>query len=179
MKKMFAILAALVMVFAVAVAVAEESALIFPNGITFGLNMDQVVDAVPEKYHEIDNEHTHGPVTFGELEYERVVVNDVPAEVKYLFVGNELVAVRMCFEARNISREQIIADLTGVYGGEAGPVDMALLGNGIYAVDDEGYTEGTAEAIVSGRLMIVVEQEEDDIDVTFVDLDAAYITAQY
>ena len=45
-------------------------------------------------------------------------------------------------------------------------------------MDDDGRLEGKAEAIVSGNLMIVIEQDEDDIDVTFVDLNAAYVSAQ-
>lgn len=180
MKKMAMILAVLVMVFAAVTATAEENAFTFRNGVTFGMNMDQVIAAETVPYHEIDNEHTHGPVEFAELEYEDVAMENVgnaPADLKYLFVGNELVAIRVDFEERDITFDQVKADLTALCG-EATAVDTAVLANGIYAVDDDGRLEGKAEAIVSGSLMIVIEQDEDDINVTFVDLNAAYVNVR-
>ena len=179
MKKMLAILMALAMVFAAAAAMAEASTFALRNGVTFGMNMDQVMAAETGRY-EIDNEHTHGPVDFAELEYENVAIEEAgnaPANLKYLFVGNELVAIRADFEERDITFDQVKADLTAL-SGEAGAVDLALLANGIYAVDDDGRLEGKAEAIVSGNLMIVIEQDEDDINVTFVDLNAAYVNVR-
>ena len=176
MKKATAILALLVMVFALAAATAEEEVFTFPNGMVFGMNVDDVKAIETAKIDEIDKEHTHGPVTFTELEYEDVPVSNFKGDVKYLFVGNELVAVRICCEGRGVSYDQVKAELTAQHG-EAGPVDLALLGNGIYAVDDDGHLEGKAEAIVTNNVMIIIEQDDDDVDVTFVDLDAAYIGA--
>lgn len=173
MKKMLAILMALAMVFAAAAATAEESSFTFRDAVTFGMNMDQVMAAETGRY-EIDSEHTHGPVNFDELEYEHVMVDNKPADLKYLFVGNELVAIRVNFEERAVSFEQARADLAALYG-EAAPVDLSKLANGIYAVDDDGRLEAKAEAIVSGNLMIIIEEDEDDVDVTFVDLNAAYL----
>ena len=173
MKKMLAILMALAMVFAAAAATAEESSFTFRDAVTFGMNMDQVMAAETGRY-EIDSEHTHGPVNFDELEYEHVMVDNKPADLKYLFVGNELVAIRVNFEERAVSFEQARADLAALYG-EAAPVDLSKLVNGIYAVDDDGRLEAKAEAIVSGNLMIIIEEDEDDVDVTFVDLNAAYL----
>ena len=173
MKKLLAILMVLAMVFTMAAAVAEENTFAFRGNITFGLNMDQVMAAENGRY-EIDNERTRGPVNFDELEYEHVMVDNKPADLKYLFVGNELVAIRVDFEERAVSFDQAKADLTARYG-EAVPVDLAKLANGIYAVDDDGRLEGRAEAIVSGNVMIIIEEDEDEVDVTFVDLNAAYI----
>lgn len=173
MKKILAIVTALTMVFAAATVLAEENAFTFRNGITFGLNMDQVMAMETGRF-EIDNEHTLGPVDFAELEYEHVEVDGKPADLAYFFVGNELVAIRVNLEEHATTFEQTKAQLTAKYG-EAGPVDLAKLGNGIYAVDDDGRLEWKAEAIVSGNVMIIIEADEDDIDVTYVDLNAAYI----
>ena len=70
--------------------------------------------------------------------------------------------------------ESRLAELTAKYG-ESAPVDLAKLGNGIYAVDDDGRLEGRTEAIVFGNVMIIIEADEDDVDLTYVDLNAAYI----
>ncbi len=42
-------------------------------------------------------------------------------------------------------------------------------------MDDDGRPEGRVEAAVSGNVMVVLELDEDDIDVTFIDLNAGYI----
>ena len=175
MKKTAAVLMALMMVFAAALtAVAEENAFTFRSGVTFGMNMDDVIAAETSRNYEIDHEHTRGPVDFKELEYEHITENGVRADLTYLFVGNELAAIRLNYEDRDVSYEQVKADLTSKYGAAAA-LDLAVLGNGIYAVDDDGRPEGRTEAIVSGNLMVIMEQDEDDIDVTFVDLGAGYL----
>ena len=56
-------------------------------------------------------------------------------------------------------------------------MDLAKLGNGIYAVDDDGRLEGRAEAIISGNVMIIIEADEEDVNVIYIDLNAAYINA--
>ena len=173
MKKILAIVMILAMVFTAVTVLAEENAFSYRNGVTFGMNMDQVMETETGLY-EIDSEHTRGPVTFDELEYEHVSVNDKPADLTYLFVGNELVAIRIDLEEYAATFDQVKAALTEKYG-ESAPVDLARLGNGIYAVDDDGRLERKAEAIVYGNVMIIIEADEDDVDVTFVDLNAAYI----
>ena len=175
MKKILAIVTALTMVFAAATVLAEENTFTFRNGVTFGLNMDQVMETETGRY-EIDSEHTIGPVEFYELEYEHVSVDDKPADLTYMFVGNELVAIRVNLEEHAATFDEVKAALTEKYG-ESAPVDLAVLGNGIYAVDDDGRLERQAEAIVSGNVMIIIEADEDDVDVTYVDLNAAYINA--
>ncbi|MBO7407029.1 MAG: hypothetical protein J6V14_05305, partial [Clostridia bacterium] len=167
MKKLLAALMALVMLMAIA-ASAEENAFTFHNGVQFRMNMDQI-KAVETGRYEYDNEHTHGPVDFAELEYEHTKVDGIRAEVKYLFVGNELVAIRVNYETRDIGYNQLKDNLTAKYG-PAAAVNKALLANGIYTVDDDGRLERQSEAIVAGNVMIVLELDEDDIDVAFVDL---------
>ena len=175
MKKILAIVTVLAMVFTAATVLAEGNAFTFRNGVTFGMNMDQVMATETGRY-EIDSEHTRGAVTFAELEYEHVTVDDKPADLTYLFVGNELVAIRVDLEEYAATFDQVKAALTEKYG-ESAPVDLAKLGNGIYAVDDDGRFEGRAEAIIFGNVMIIIEADEDDVDVTYVDLNAAYINA--
>ena len=106
---------------------------------------------------------------------QHLTENGVSADVKYLFVGNELVAIRVGYDTWDISFQQLEADLTAKYGPAAATVDLNALGNGIFAVDDDGRLERRAEAFVSGNVMIVLEQDGDDIDLTYVDLSAAYI----
>ena len=181
MKKALTVVMVLVMMFtlcAVAMAddavPAEEAVFTFRNGVTFGMKMDDVISAESSMFYEIDKERTRGPVTFMELEYEKVTENNVRADLSYLFVDDALVAIRVDYETRDISYAQLKAALTAEYG-ETAQLDRAVLGNGIYAVDDDGRPEYRSEAIVSGNLVIVLELDEDDIDVTYVDLSAPYI----
>ena len=170
MKKMLSVLVALILTLGLTAALAEETPFTIRNNVTFGMNMDDVIASEPVRYHEIDNEHAHGGVTFAELEYKHVTENNVPVEIKYLFVGNELVAVRFNYEARDIGYEQLAAKF-----GPFSALDPAALGRGIYAVDDDGRPEFGAESAVQGNVAVVLELDEDDIDVTFVDLAAGYI----
>ena len=174
MKKLMAAAMALVLAIGMTAALAEETPFMIRNNVTFGMNMDDVIAAENSRRYEIDSERTRGRVEFWELEYEHMTENGVQTDIHYLFVGNELVAVRFNYEAWGISYQQLKADLTAKYG-EFGALDRTLLGNGIYAVDDDGRPEGRVEAAVSGNVMVVIEQDEDDIDVTFIDLSAAYI----
>ena len=174
MKKMAALMVAVMMVLTgIVCAAGAEEALTFRNGIRFGMNMDEVITAENIGRYEIDDDDDNRGL-FWELEYENVTENNARADLKYLFVGNELVAIRVDFADHAIAYDQLKADLTAKYG-SAGSVDLALLGNGIRAVDDDGFLEGQAEAIVNGNLMIVLEKDWDDVKVTYVDLSAAYI----
>ena len=126
--------------------------------------------------YEIDQEHTHGSVTFTELEYENASMDGMHADEHYLFVEDKLVAFRICFENNVVTFDSVVADLAKMYG-EASEPDLAVLANGIYAVDDDGKLEGRALAITSGNMMIVIEEDEDEVEVTYIDLTAAYILA--
>ena len=138
------------------------------------MNMDDAIAAIGRADYEIDNENTSGPVSFTDLEYDNASVNGMHADEHYLFVGNELVAIRVCFDKKAVSFDEAVARVSGMYG-EAADVDLAVLANGIYAVDDDGKLEGKAAAVVSGDLMIVIEEDEDEVEVTYIDLTAAYI----
>ena len=177
MKKSLAILAALVMVFAVAAAaLAEESGVwTFGGGVQFNMDMDQVMELLNLPNPEIEREKTRGKTEFYELEYENVTdAAGFTADVKYLFVGNSLVAFRFDM-ADGTSYEKIKGLFTEVYG-EAVPFDAAKIGNGKYAIDDDGDLRNCREMIEAEGLTIVLEQERDgDMDVTFLDPTAAYI----
>ena len=174
MKKTFSILLALALILTAAASLAEGTPFSFRSGVTFGMSMNDVIAAETVRYDEIDRDRTHGPVEFIELEYEHITENGVRADLKCFFAGDALAAIRVSYETRDISFRQVEADLTAKYGA-AVPVDLNLLGNGIYAVDDDGRLERNAEAILFGNVMIILEQDGDDIDVTFVDLNASYI----
>ena len=148
----------------------------FVTGAVYGMNMDDVIAAIGRADYEIDQEKTNGPITFTELEYDNAAVNGMHADEHYLFVGNELVAIRVCFDKKMVTFDEAVARVSGMYG-EAADVDLAVLANGIYAVDDDGKLEGKAAAVVSGDLMVVIEEDEDEVEVTYVDLTAAYILA--
>ena len=177
MKKMMKTLTALMLLLALAVAAmvpaGAESAFTFRNGITFGMTMDQVIASEPG-HCEIDRERTHGPVDFMEAEYEFVTENGARADLTYLFVDEKLAAIRVDHDARRVNYDSLKAELTALYG-EATALDLNALGNGIFAVDDDGRPEWGAEAFVNGDVMIVLERDGDDIDVTYLDMSAGYI----
>ncbi len=175
MKKTIAILAALVLAIAAAAALAETAAPEFTNGVQFNMDMDQVIQLINQPGYEIDSEKTRGTAEFWELEYENV--NDPAgfrADVKYLFVGNGLVAIHYDM-ADNVTYDQVKAAFTQTYG-EAVPFDAAKIGNGKYAVDDDGILNDCKEMIVTDTLAVVLEQDhEGEAGATILDLTAAYI----
>ena len=177
MKKIFAILTALVMVFAVAAAaVAEESTEpTFNHGVQFNMDLDQVMGIVNLPNPEIDREKTRGTTELYELEYEGVTDSKgFAADIKYLFVANSLVAIHFDM-ADTVTYDTVLAELTETYG-EAVPFDGANLGNGIYTIDDDGDLKDCKDMIVSDKLIIVLEEDkEGDVDVTFLDPTAAFI----
>ena len=179
MKKFFAILTALCLLCTAVLALADEAAApALRSGVTFGMTPEQVLAAEPSARYEFDRENTRGGVNFVELEYEDVTEDGVPADLTYLFVNNALVAIRLSYDTEDygVSYDRIQAGLTNAYGASA-PLDMAALGLGIYAVDDDGIPEGTVEVWTAEGMMIILERDRDDIDVTYVDLTAAYLAA--
>ena len=175
MKKMIAILGALVMLFTATAALAEEdSAPSFTGGVKFNMDMDQVMEKVNLPYPEMDREY-RGITEFYELEYEHVKSYDgFTADLKYLFVGNSLVALHIDF-ADGVSYEAIRDELTKTYG-EPAPFDAAKIGNGRFAIDDDGNVKKCKEMIELEGITIVLEQDRDgDVEVTLLDPAAAYI----
>ena len=173
MKKTFAILTALVMVFAAVAALAEETA---PATVEFNMDMDQVMQILNLPNPEIEREKTRGTTEFWELEYDRVTgENGFTADIKYLFVGNGLVAIHYDM-AEGTKYEDVKTELTSTYGATV-PFDAAKIGNGKYVVDDDGDLKDCKEMIeTENGVAIFLEQDHDgDVDVTFLDLTAAYI----
>ena len=175
MKKMIAVLAALMLAVGMVTALAEESVPTFHNGIQFNMDMEQVIELVNRPSYEIDREKNRGITEFYELEYENVHSDEgLTADVKYLFVGNSLVAIHFDFE-EGTSYDNIKAMIVQVYG-ETVPFDAAKIGNGRYAIDDDGNLKNCKEMVEANGLTIVLEQERDgDIDLTLLDPTAAYI----
>jgi hypothetical protein len=61
---------------------------------------------------------------------------------------------------------------------EAVAFDAAKIGNGKFAIDDDGDLKDCKEMIEREGLTIILEQDKDgDVDVTFLDPAAAYINA--
>ena len=179
MKKLISVLTALCLLctaFAALSEAAEATEPTFSNGISFGMTVDEV-KAIAGTPKDIDTEHTHGPVTFTKLEYEKV--NDpklnVPADQDFFFVDGKLVAISFEYKTKDISYDAVKELLSGY--GEFTAADLVLLGNGIYAVDDDGTPEKSILTLTDDKVMIVLELDDDgdDIDVTLVDLTADYI----
>ena len=178
MKKLFAILISLCLLCTAFAAAADgNEPFAFENGVKFGMTQDEVIAAEGNRNYKKDTEHTHGPVTFAELEYEDIIdeATNAKADRKYLFVDGKLAAVRMEYETKHIAYETLKEKLGA--RGEFAVLDTAALGNGIFAVDDDGTPEKNVLAFADGNVMVVLEldDEGDDIDVTFVDLTASYI----
>ena len=177
MKKAMAILAALVMVLTAAFsAMAEETTgPEFGKGVRFNMDMDQVMQLVNLPNPKIEKEKTRGTVEFYELEYENIQTGEgFACDAKYLFVGNSLVAMRIDM-ADGTSYEALRALLTEMYG-EAVPFDAEKIGNGKYAIDDDGDLKDCKEMIEAQGFIVVLEQDNDgDVDITILDPTAAYI----
>jgi hypothetical protein len=177
MKKTLAILTALVMVFAAAAVLAEDAGeMTFSGNVKFNMDMDQVMGLVKDvgmTNPEIEKEKTRGPVEFWELEYEHVTDSEgYTADVKYLFVGNGLVAIHYDF-ADGTNYDQVKAELVKVYG-EAVPFDAAKIGNGKFAIDDDGEVYKCQDMILNKDVTVVLEKDHDgDVEVTFLDPTAA------
>lgn len=173
MKKLFAVLTVLCLVLSMA-ALAEKVTFTFHNGVLFGMPQNDVVAAEGNAPHEVDTEHTLGPVTFTEVEYEDITIDNIKADVKYMFVEDALVAIRVDYDDNAVSYDEIDKTLTAAYG-EGADLDAKALGNGVYAVDDDGRPEAKAKLWNGGDVLVVVEQDGDDVDVTYLDAVAAYL----
>ena len=177
MKKLIAILMSLSLIFATAMtALAEEpQTWNFHNGIEFNMDMEQVMETTKFPNPEIENFTMRGPIEFSELEYEKITDDlGMTADIKYFFVGNSLVAFKMdC--ADGTSYDAVKEQLVSVYG-EAVPFNASKIGNGKFVIDDDGELQKCSEMIEANGLTIVLEKDRDgDVDVTFLDMTAAYI----
>ncbi len=174
MKKLFAILM-IVCTMMTAVAFAGEAVpFAVKDGVTFGMSQKALIAGLGNTRYELDKENTRGGVSFTEVEVENQKISGLRADVHYLFYNKKLAAVHVDFDAHN-AYDQVKAKLVKAYQDSA-PVDLALLGKGIYAVDDDGRLEGKTESWINNNVMIILEKDRDgDVDVYLVDLSAAYI----
>lgn len=178
MKKLISTLLVLTLILTVGAtaALAEETApRSFISGVQFNMDMEQVTAAIEVPNYKIEKEITRGNVEFWELEYEDVKGEDgFTADLKFLFVGNGLVAIHYDMEEGtdyNAVKEQLVQTF-----GEATPFDAAKIGNGKFAIDDDGDLKDCVEMIEAEGVTIVLEKDhEGDMDVTFLDPTAAYI----
>lgn len=174
MKKLFALLSVLCLLTVAAVAAFAEAPAQNPinlrNGITFGMTPEQVIAAEGPNC-ERDTERTPAFV-FTKLEYEHVMDQGVPCELQYIFIDNALVAVKANYDKRDASYQEMLAQMTALLG-EPVPLDPAALGNAIYAVDDDGHPEFGALGFTFGDMMLVLENDGGDTQVTFMDLSSA------
>ncbi len=170
-KFFYVLLAVCLLLFAS--AVSEDEAFTVRGAVTFGMSQEEVTAAETVRNYEIDNEK-RGNVDFLELEYEDITENGVRADLKYLFADKALVAVQLNYDTDDVSYTSVRDGLVKAYGQPAA-LDLKALGNGIYVLDDDGRPEGQMESWVTGKVMIVLELDEDDVNVTYLDLDAEYI----
>lgn len=182
MKKMLAALLTLVLLlgsgaFASQLPQGEEAPFLFRNGVRFGMSVQEVLTCEAQKRYELDTEETRGPVRFTELEYEDVEENGALCELKYLFVQDALAAIRVSYEGNKAPYAKLFEQLSALYGQAAAP-ELTLLGNGVYALDDEGRPEGLTDAWLSGDVLIVTQLDEDDIEISYIDLAAEYIARE-
>ena len=174
MKKLLAVLTVLCLIFSMAV-MAEGESFTIRNGGQFGMTQDEVTATEGDARYEVDNERTLGSVTFTEVEYENATIGDGKGDVTYLFLDNKLVAIRVDFDKKANNFEAAEKYLTETFG-EGQDLDLKTLGNGVYAVDDDGHPEAKAKAWTGDGFTVVLEEDDDgDIDVTYVDMNADYI----
>ena len=174
MKKLLVVLTVLCLIFSMA-AMAEGEPFTIRNGVQFGMTQDEVTATEGDARYEVDNERTLGSVTFTEVEYENATIGDGKGDVTYLFLDNKLVAIRVDFDKKANNFEAAEKYLTETFG-EGQDLDLKTLGNGVYAVDDDGHPEAKAKAWTGDGFTVVLEEDEDgDIDVTYVDMNADYI----
>lgn len=175
MKKLLILLTAAVMVVSAAFADEAPETLLAGDGITLGMSQSALISVFNGIPYEIESEHTHGPVSFLEVELENQDVCGLPADVHYLFAGGALVGLELDFGDSRNAYGQVRALLVEHYG-EPSAVDTALLGNGIYAVDDDGLLEAGAEAWTVGNTMIVLEKDNDgEANLGVVDVSAPFV----
>jgi fructose-1,6-bisphosphatase-3 len=108
---------------------------------------------------------------------QKIAQTDIGRQLKAQ--SDDLMMLLHAFKDGAVTFDQAVADLAEVHGQGAIDVDWAALGNGVYAVSKDGKLEGRAAAIAADGLMIVIGELPDEVEVTFLDLAAAYILAQY
>lgn len=178
MKKVFAIITLICVLFAFG-ASAEETKKTFEiePGITFGMSQQEVITALGNQKYKMDKEGTRGGFTYAEIEVEDTLVNGLKADIHYYFISDKLVAAKVDYDD-SVQNAAVLDFLKAAYGDAAADFDLATLGKGIYAVDDDGIPEGTITSwAVENNVAIVMEQEKGETEVTVIDLSAEYPAA--
>lgn len=182
MKKMLAILMTLCLVFSAAACFAAETKepFMIQAGIYFGMSQAELTSVLGNTVHEIETEHTKGPVNFVDVEVENDTVNGLKADVHYYLANDKLVAVKVDFDDQAAGAfEESKKLFTEKLESEGAALDVPALASGIYVIDDDGKIEAGSELIswMSGSVLVVLEKEKDsDVNAYVIDLSADYIT---
>ncbi len=181
MKKLLTLLTALCMLFSVAALAenAEAKVFTFRNNVTFGMTMEEVVATEAPARWETDRERISPSLTFDIVEFEDVTEGGARVDLGYLFVDNKLVMISVKYEDNTMDAQRLKDSLTGLYGESVALSDPAVLGNAVYGLDDDGRLEHPAEIrqVPEMNLCIVLEQDEEDLKLTYIDMSAPYVSA--
>jgi len=166
MKRLIAAIFALIL-FSSAVA---EDVFTTREGIQFGMSREEVISTIRNTKHEPGQRETTGGFVFDTIEVEESSVNGLKAHMSYSFLEDHLVAIQVMYE--DAKYEEVKEILTGKYN-QAVRVETEKLGNGIYAIDDEGSLNETTDFWLSGTVLIILEGEE--MKVTLINLAADWL----
>ena len=97
-------------------------------------------------------------------------MNGLKAHMSYSFLTDHLVAIQVIYE--DAKAEEVKEILTAKYSKEV-DVPLEKLGNGIYAIDDEGQLSETTNFWLSGTVLIIFEGEK--MKVTLINLAADWL----
>ena len=169
MKRLIALLCVLLMLSS---AGAEEF-FTTKEGIQFGMTQEEVIATIRHDQYTLDRRETGGGFVFDTLEVAAFNVNGLKARMCYSFLTDHLVAIQVIYE--DAKAEEVKEILTAKYSKEV-IVPLEKLGNGVYAIDDEGQLSETTNFWLSGTVLIVFEGEE--MKVTLINLAADWLKAE-
>ena len=140
------------------------------EGIQFGMTQEEVVETIRLDQFTLDRRETSGGFVFDTLEVAAFNVNGLKAHMSYSFLTDHLVAIQVIYE--DAKAEEVKEILTAKYSKEV-DVPLEKLGNGIYAIDDEGQLSETTYFWLSGTVLIIFEGEK--MKVTLINLAADWL----
>lgn len=168
MKRLIAFLCLLLLLSSVA---AADDVFSTREGIQFGMSQQEVITTLKNpKQLEKSQRETRGAFVFETLELEESSVNGLKAHMSYCFLQDHLVAIQVTYEEGK--QEEVREILTGKYS-QAVEVPVEKLGNGVFAVDDEGLLSEETEYWLSGTVLIIFEG--DKMKVTLINLAADWL----
>lgn len=171
MKKLIAILTALCLALTLTAAFAEQAApnYVVQEGIQFGMNRETLIGQLGTTMYKIDTEHTHGDITFTEVEIEDTNFRGKRADVHFVLYNDVLVAAQVEFDDGAVNYDELLESIKKDVP-DAVTYDLAELGKKIYALDDDGRLEGRAQAFEWEKKLLVIEQDKDDVKLYMLDL---------